>query len=264
MSHGGGDGGGDRWLVSYSDFITLLMVLFVVLYSMGQVDVKKYKQLAESMRAAFNGGAPVKVVDASINQASGQDNNGKPNPIVIPDIPERPPKSEEVAGELTDMLSKYQMGSSVSIQTNVEGVLISLSEKLVFTQGTADLQPEAYPVLDTIIDMIKNVPNQIRIVGHTDDSPPTDSRYHSNWELSTGRSIVIADYLIQKGISPDRVTVSGQGEYHPVFPNDTPEHRGFNSRADIIIIYPVSDNVIQLNNNSNVSPIQNPINGGQH
>ena len=54
MSHGGGEGGGDRWLVSYSDFITLLMVMFVVLYSMGQVDVEKYKLLAESMRAAFS------------------------------------------------------------------------------------------------------------------------------------------------------------------------------------------------------------------
>ena len=187
MSHGGGDGGGERWLVSYADFITLLMVLFVVLYSMGQVDVKKYKQLADSMRAAFAGGAPVKVVDTRINQSSGQETNGQPNPIVIPDIPETPPKSEEVAGELTAMLAKYEMGSSVSIQTNVEGVLISLSEKLVFTQGTAELQSDAYPVLDTIIDMVKNVPNQIRIVGHTDDSPPTDPRYQNNWELSTGR-----------------------------------------------------------------------------
>ncbi len=72
MSHGGGEGGGDRWLVSYADFITLLMVLFVVLYSMGQTDMRKYKQLAESMRAAFTiGGGPVQVINAQIDSAGG-------------------------------------------------------------------------------------------------------------------------------------------------------------------------------------------------
>jgi chemotaxis protein MotB len=131
MSHGGGDSGGDRWLVSYSDFITLLMVMFVVLYSMGQVDVQKYKQLAQSMRAAFaGGGAPDKIVDSQINQASGgKTTDGSPNPIVIPGIPEKPTASEEVAGSLSSMLSKSNLGSEVSIQTNIEGVLISLVKK---------------------------------------------------------------------------------------------------------------------------------------
>ena len=94
MSHGGGEGGGDRWLVSYADFITLLMVLFVVLYSMGQVDVEKYKQLADSLRAAFTlGGGPVKVVDSQISQGGGRNPDGVPNPIVVPGIPDKPPAS---------------------------------------------------------------------------------------------------------------------------------------------------------------------------
>ena len=74
MAHGGGggeEGNSERWLVSYSDFITLLMVLFVVLYSMGQTDVQKYKQLADSMRTAFSLGGAVKVVDSSINASGG-------------------------------------------------------------------------------------------------------------------------------------------------------------------------------------------------
>jgi chemotaxis protein MotB len=91
MSHGGGDGGGERWLVSYSDFITLLMVLFVVLYSMGQVDVVKYKLLAENLRSAFSGGGPVKVVDSQISTGGGTVKDGAPNPIVVPGIPEKPP-----------------------------------------------------------------------------------------------------------------------------------------------------------------------------
>lgn len=253
MSHGGGEGGGDRWLVSYSDFITLLMVLFVVLYSMGQVDVQKYKQLAESMRAAFSlGGGPAKVINVQIDSAGGKSTEGSPNPIVIPGIPEKPPASEEVAGSLMSMLSKSNLGSEVSVQTNIEGVLISLSEKLLFDQGAATLQAEAYPVLDTIIGMLSSTTNQIKIVGHTDDSPPTDPKYANNWELSTARAQVIADYMIKNGIEPARLIVSGRGEYEPIFPNDTDEHRALNSRADIIVVYNVEKNVVgsgsKLNN----------------
>ncbi len=244
MSHGGGDGGGERWLVSYADFITLLMVMFVVLYSMGQVDVEKYKQLAQSMRAAFAFGGPVKVIDAQVSQGGGTSKDGDPNPIVIPGIPEKPPVAEEVAGDLAAMLNGTDLGSEVSIQTNVDGVLISLSEKLLFTTGTAELQNSAYSVLDTIVNMLNETSNQIKIVGHTDTSAPTDSRYKNNWELSTARAQVIADYMINKGIAAPRMIVTGRGEYDPIFPNDTSEHRALNSRADIVVVYQIDSNVI--------------------
>jgi chemotaxis protein MotB len=256
MAHGGGDeGGGERWLVSYADFITLLMVMFIVLYSMGQVDVKKYKQLADSMKAAFSlGGAASQVVDAQINQASGNSDTGSPNPIVIPGIPSTPPKSEEVAGELTKMLSDQNLGGEVSIQTNIEGVLISISEKLVYKTGTAELQPEAIQVLNTITGMLKPIDNSIRIVGHTDDTAPIDPRFANNWELSLGRAMVIATDFINGGIKPERIIVSGRGSYDPLFPNDSDAHRAMNGRADIIIIYKVDTNVIGVDSN----PISNP------
>ncbi|HVP21218.1 MAG TPA: flagellar motor protein MotB [Anaerolineaceae bacterium] len=239
-----GEGSSERWLVSYSDFITLLMVLFVVLYSMGKVDVEKYKKLAESMRVAFSNGGPVKVVDSQINQAGGADQNGQPNPIVIPGIPNRPPQSEEVAGQLTQMLSSLNLGGSVSVQTNIEGILISVSEKLIFTPGTAELQQSGFPVLDTIIGMLKPVDNDIRIVGHTDNSKPTDPRFKNNWELSSGRAIVIAEYLIKNGINAARITVSGRADTQPLFPNDTLAHRQLNSRAELAIIYKSDSNKI--------------------
>jgi chemotaxis protein MotB len=247
MSHGGGgegDGGSERWLVSYADFITLLMVLFVVLYSMGQIDVEKYKQLAESLRAAFSLGGAVRVVDPTINQGGGKNEDGSPNPIVVPGIPQKPPESAEVAGQLTQLLSNYNLGREVSVQTNVEGVLISLSQQLLFTPGTAELQNTAYPVLDVIVAMLKPIDNNLRIVGHTDNSPPLDPRYPTNWELSVARAMVIADYLMKAGIAPQRITVAGRGEFQPIFPNDTPEHRAMNSRADIIIVYKVESSVI--------------------
>jgi len=240
------EGNSERWLVSYSDFITLLMVLFVVLYSMGQVDVEKYKQLAENLRITFSGGSAVKVIDTQIDSGGGNSEKGSPNPIVIPGIPDKPTESSEVAGELTNMLTQMNLGNGVSVQTNIEGVLISLSEKLVFTPGTAELleNTTAYLILDMIVDMLRTVDNKIRVIGNTDNTPPIDPKYEDNWELSMARARVVGEYLIDKGIDPSRITMSGNGEYKPVFPNDTDEHRRLNSRCDIVVVYKSSSNEI--------------------
>ncbi len=242
MSHGGG--GTERWLISYADFITLLMVLFVILYSMGQIDVKRYKQLAESLRVAFVGG-PMRVVDPKIDQAGGTKND-KPAPIVIPGIPSTQLTPDEVAEQLTEKLSQSGLGGAISVQNNIEGVFVSLSEKIVFEPGTAHLLPQAYPILDTIVGMIKPLDNDIRVIGHTDDSVPIDARYTSNWELSVARAVTIVNYLIDAGIEPERITASGRAQYRPLFPNDTPEHRILNGRAEILIVYPVTSDIINL------------------
>ncbi len=236
----------ERWLVSYADFITLLMVLFVVLYSMGQVNVEKYKQLAESMRTAFSLGGPSQIVDSQINQAGGTSEDGSSKPIVVPGIPEGPTQSEEVAGQLTAMLSSQNLGNEVSVQTNIEGVLISLSERLIFKNDQTDLPPEALQVLNTIVEMLRPIDNKVRLVGHTNNTPSTNPLYPDNWELSLARATTVARYLISAGIAPERLIISGQGEYAPVFPNDTEEHKELNARVEIIIIYKVDSSVINI------------------
>ena len=240
----------ERWLVSYADFITLLMVLFVVLYSMGQVNVEKYKQLAESMRTAFTVGGPAQVVDSQINSAGGTSEDGSSKPIVVPGIPEGPTQSEEVAGQLTSMLSTQNLGNEVSVQTNIEGVLISLSERLIFKNDQVELPAEALQVLDTIAEMLGPISNKVRLVGHTNNSPSTNPAYPTNWDLSLARATTVAKYLINAGIAPERFIISGQGEYAPVFPNDTDQHKEMNARVEIIIIYKIDSNVIDINSPS--------------
>lgn len=237
----------ERWLVSYADFITLLMVLFVILYSMGQVDVKKYRKLADSMRTAFTLGGPSQVVDSQINQAGGTSEDGTSKPIVVPGIPEGPTQSEEVAGELTNMLASQNLGNAVSVQTSIEGVLISLSERLIFQEGQADLPAESLPVLDTIVNMIRPISNKVRLVGHTNNTPSINPLYPTNWELSMARALSVAKYMINAGIAPDRFMVAGEGEYEPLFPNDTEQHKELNARVEIVILYPVDSNVITAN-----------------
>jgi chemotaxis protein MotB len=237
----------ERWLVSYADFITLLMVLFVVLYSMSQVNVEKYKILATSMRTAFTLGGASQVVDSQINQAGGTMEDGTSKPIVVPGIPEGPTQSEEVAGQLTAMLSSQNLGNQVSVQTNIEGVMISLSEKLIFNEGQIDLPAEALPVLDTIAAMLLPINNKIRLVGHTNNMPSSNPTYPTNWELSLARAMSVAKYLINSGVPPERLIISGQGEYAPVFPNDTEQHKGLNARVEIVIIYKVDSAIIDIN-----------------
>jgi chemotaxis protein MotB len=240
------EGHDERWLVSYADFITLLMVLFVILYSMGQVDAKKYKLLAESMRTAFTLGGAAQVVDSQINQVGGKMQDGSSKPIVVPGIPEGPTQSEEVAGQLTNMLASQNLGSEVSVQTNIEGVMISLSERLVFKEGQVDLPAEALPVLDTIVTMLRPINNKIRLIGHTNSTPSSNPNYPTNWDLSLARAMSVARYLMQAGIGPERFIISGQGEYAPVFPNDTEAHRALNARVELIIVYQVESNVINV------------------
>ena len=251
-AHGGG--GGERWLVSYADFITLLMVLFVVLYSMGQVDVKKYKQLADGLRAGFSGGSPDKIVDPGIDQLGGTTQEKNAAPIVIPGIPQMPVDSVEVAGDLTSMLAASKLGGSVSVQNNIEGVLISLSEKLIFQSGTANLSADVYAILDKIGEMLRPLDNEIRITGYTDDTPPIDPRYRNNFELSVARAMVIADYFQKAGVNPKRLIVAGRGEFSPIFPNDSPEHRALNSRAEINVIYKIASDLVDLKTTGPAGP----------
>ncbi len=241
MSAGGGHGGGgdERWLVSYADFITLLMVFFVIMYSIAQVDMKKYQLVATSLRRAF-GGEPIAIVSPDINQSGVGAGANAPSPVNIDSFPPRQPDTLDVATNIGEVLAGSGMSGEVAVNNNAEGVLISISEQLLFQPGSADIQPSAKAVLDQLAAMFKNIPNDIRIVAHTDPVAPTDPHYPTNWDLSTARAVTMARYLVEYGgIDPTRLMAAGQAEYHPVFPNDTPEHMAFNRRADIIIVYPL-------------------------
>lgn len=261
MSHGGG---GDRWLISYADFITLLMVLFVVLYSMGQTDVQRYKALAESLRRAFSGGEAL-IVDPGISAATGgTDADTQPAPVEVDGFPQRGTDTLDVASDLSRLLGESNLANGVSVQNNIEGLLLSLSETLLFVPGQAELLPEAYPLLEQIAGMLRKIDNEVRVTAYTDDSPPADPRYPTNWELSAARSASIVRFLIGQGLNPERLSASGRGEYHPLFPNDTPEHRAYNRRAEIAVVYVVEESNYVIGPNSLIQiGLPEAVSGGQ-
>ena len=118
---------------------------------------------------------------------------------------------------------------------------------MLFNLGSANLNPNIFELLDLAIDVTKGWPNSIRIEGHTDNIPINTDKYPSNWELSSARALSVLKYFIGNGISPEKISATGYGEYRPLVPNNTVENRAKNRRVEIFINYDnkVPDNIVR-------------------
>ncbi len=139
---------------------------------------------------------------------------------------------------LESRLSKEIGQKQVSLKMEEKGLVITFVAEVLFDSGKAKLRRDSLPILDKVVKVLKeDVPeNNIGIEGHTDNVPIKYSRWKSNWELSAHRALSVLHYLESKGIDPKRLSAIGYGEYHPVAPNDTPEHRQLNRRVEIVIL----------------------------
>lgn len=196
-----------RWLISYSDFLTLLFTFFVALYALSTIDITKAEKMTTSLRKVF------KVIDEP--------------------IPFEEDRNKAIIEELKKLLSDI---SGININSDARGIVITLPDTLLFSSGSAELKPEATDVLTRIADKLKEIPGKIAIEGHTDNVPIRNSIYKSNWELSAARASSVLHFLLQKGLAPDRFVIAGYGEYRPVASNDTEEGRAKNRRVEIIIL----------------------------
>lgn len=238
----------ERWLITYADMITLLMVFFIVLYSMANTDLKKFAQVAESMRVAFNVVGFGSNTGAVLGDSAGGRASGRAAPI----FPELSPQQRDfvaVSSELTAFAVETGSTGDISVNMNMEGVIISLSEGLVFEPGSAELRPESMAVLSEIARILRTIDNSVRIVGHTDNVPTNSPLYPSNWELSVARAVAIVRYLVEEeGIGPERLLPAGQAEFKPLVPNNSRAGRATNRRAEIVIIYPGASRRFSLTN----------------
>lgn len=217
----------ERWLITYADLITLLLIFFVVMYAISRADLAKFQQVASSIRAAFN-------LDVLQAAPSG--------PAVVTPLEQDPRFSAYLSvraqvGSLFTRLGLDRHGAEVELTT--EGIVIHLSDAVLFPPGQAELRPEAQRVLDGIAAIVEPLPNPIRVEGHTDNTPPPPGSYPDNWELSAMRAINTVRYLtIVAGLPPQRLSAAGYGEYRPRASNDTLEGRRKNRRVDIVIVQP--------------------------
>lgn len=223
----------ERWLITYADLITLLLGLFVVLYSMSQIDLNKYQQWIYGLSKLFGGSAGVLEGNKGILTTPASFRGNLP---VNVKTSQTQLTQEKLEAQLNSILSQGIQSKKVIITNSPEGLTIHLLEPLLFESGSADLKPEAKVVLDTLAEVLKLLPNNIKIEGHADNRPIRTARFPSNWHLSVERALNTAYYLINKGVNPEKISVAGYAEYRPIAPNDTEENRAKNRRVDIVII----------------------------
>lgn len=243
-----------RWLLSYSDFMTLLMILFVVLYAMSSVDQAKFSQLSQSLNLAMGGGKSI------IAKEDGVDINQNSKPVDTNIEQSEQAKMQDLKKQVDKYLKENNMGSDVSTQLDQRGLVVSLNNTLVFDTGKADVKPEIQSELIDIAKILNQIKNNIRIEGHTDTVPINNNQFSSNWQLSCARAANVTQFLIDKaGIPPSKLSAIGYGQYRPVSDNSTEEGKAKNRRVDIIIenseFNKIDNNV---KNNSNNNPQTNP------
>jgi chemotaxis protein MotB len=223
----------ERWLLTYADLITLMMVFFVVLYSMSSADTTKFKKMSASLTQAFN-------VDVMQGQAAVSIGNGEPavsaaNDSLISDA--QVPQVARLQNQIEAVLDGAAQTPEVSVSVDREGIVIRLSGSYLFDSGRAELKPNSRAVLDTIAAELKLLSNEIRVDGHTDSTPIESTRYPTNWELSTARALAVTRYLTEHdSVQSTRLMAAGFGEFRPLYVNDTREHRALNRRVEIHLL----------------------------
>ena len=228
----------NAWLVTFGDLVMLLLTFFVMLLTMSSMDTKKLKEifmhfsgapgvleLAGSREIADLAGFITKyqtsdrllVVDQSIIKR-----------LLIPSF--KSDKNTEMTIKNFDEL--------VSITDDERGIVLSFQGDAFFDSGKTTIKKEMFPFLDSIAEAIESCPNEILIMGHTDNIPIQSRLYKSNQELSLYRGLSVLEYFLEeKGLSPSRFFVGGYGASRPLHPNDTPEKRALNRRVEIIFKY---------------------------
>lgn len=239
----------ERWLLTYSDLITLLMIFFVVMYSMSQVDANKFKAVAQSLNSALGGATPAKMeISTSPTGPSFLESSNAPSkPSQTKDASEQNQNAgagnvdtENMTIEaIKQKLDKFAADNGIQTKliSSIEerGLVISIQDTLLFESGSSDITPKAKEILDKIINVLAAAPNYVKVEGHTDNLPINTARFPSNWELSVLRATNVV-HIMQGRIATDRLSATGYGEYRPIAKNDSEAGRNLNRRVDLVIL----------------------------
>ncbi len=238
----------ERWLVSYADFITLLFAFFVVMFATSQADKGKAQQVSDSVKKALAGEKVSAVIAAVLGGTI--DNRGQGNAQMKGAggekraVETQKEKKEEKFAELIPSLQvlSRELRSDIAagkIQITMEprGLVVSFKQAALFPSGEDAIAPEATPSLEKVAAAIIQIPNPVRLEGHTDSRPISTHRFRSNWDLSAARSIALLEILTTRFKVPaDHISVAGYADTAPIASNETEEGRMRNRRVDIVVL----------------------------
>lgn len=204
----------DRWLISYADFMTLLVAFFATLYA---------ASLSETPGATA---APVPAPVAAV----------APEPEPAPEPPP-PDPSLALRAEVERALAPELAAGYLQLVDDRRGLVIEVPEAGSFAVGQAELTNEAAAMLTRVATMLATLPNNVRIEGHSDPSPIRTARFATNWDLSTARATRVIQFLVTSaGLAPSRLSAAGYGEFKPRASNDTAAGRARNRRVDLVLL----------------------------
>lgn len=248
----------ERWLVTYADLMTLLVALFMVLFSISSVNKSKLESLQHSLQDAFSGKVlpggqsikesggveNIKTPSASPKESSLQPYVGSPK-----DTAQTRTKSgsdgnaeeqafEKLKKQLDSVAAQKGLSGKIKVSVTDDGLLIRLlTDKLLFDSGSAVPRPQSLPLLKDVAHLLSATQksHQLIISGNTDDQPVNSGQFHDNLELSTERANSIFRTFATDGISPLRMTAAGRGAYAPIAPNTSDAGRSLNRRVEILV-----------------------------
>lgn len=265
----------ERWLVSYSDMITVLMALFIVLFAISQVDQDKYVALRDSLAAGFGDGTAA-VLDGTSGALDGEAIAARTsaatgtagivdvdsglgeqaaNPMAAPGSSSSLLEAARVeAAHLTEIedvigerLAAAGLSDLVRMRLDERGLVVGLvADDVFFANGSAELTPAARAVLDATAPALRAAAESVAVEGHA-NRLPAGGRYATNWELSADRAVRVVRHLVESaGLPADRITATGFGDARPLVDGETEAALAANRRVDLVILSNAPDEVRAL------------------
>ncbi|MCR8644997.1 OmpA family protein [Paenibacillus sp. N1-5-1-14] len=238
----------ERWLITYADLITLLLVFFIIMYAMSKVDVSKYDVLASALQHQFkqaetflpkNNGIAGKMSNTNSNQDQKQtDQMDQKNDKDKAEHEKKEKELQEFKNKIDTYISEHQLDALINVADTKRGIAITLDDVFLFNSGQAVLKPPAFDILNKLATLLPGLKNKVSIEGHTDSVPvATGSVFRDNWGLSSERALNVLRYLTQKNnLNPTQFVATGYADTVPKTDNDTAENRSKNRRVEIIIL----------------------------
>ncbi len=218
----------DRYFITYADIITLLLGLFVILFASSKVDEEKYKELSQAITEYFNDGNGVLQGGKGVLQGSTSPEQSPINFISKKSL-------NDIFKETSQIFKELISNGDLDIKIIEGTIILTLPEQLLFESGKANIQNKGIKIIDTLAYVLRGIPYQVYVDGHTDSKPIRTFQYESNWHLSVARALNVGYELLQKGLPPNTLIIRGFADQRPITENNTEQGRAKNRRVEIQI-----------------------------
>lgn len=236
----------ESWLIPYADMLTLLLALFIVLFAMSSVDAEKFKMMAVAFNKELKGGTGSKdflseekpTTEEGLTEAEKTEEQLKQEQEALKKKQEME-ELKQLQQQVEQAISQNNLKLSLKTTLTERGLMVTIVDNALFDSGKADVKPEAGQLAKEIAKLLKSaMPREAMISGHTDNVPISNSKYPSNWDLSSQRALNFMKVLLDSDPSLQRNKFSaiGYGEYRPVAKNDTDANRAKNRRVEVLIL----------------------------